>query len=176
MCIFCHHSPDSSTSCSEVTELTFSSPWWRKKNTVVKCQRQIKWRETFSDICCQDHQTSDLVWVNGEYSLIAKKGLMGPTTFDMYCLWHISLLPTSQWHEQPWLWMVDFQLILHFTLICFSSKSYLFIYFSIYFKTHYWIYIHSIPKLKYGKHVGLIWEVLKNCFLTKRSWDRSLNF
>lgn len=61
-------------------------------------------------------------------------------------------------------------------LICFSSKSYLFIYFSIYFKIHYWIYIHSIPKLKYGKHVGLIWGFLKNCFLTKSSWDRSLNF
>lgn len=175
MCIFCHHSPDSPTSCTEVTELTFSSLWWRKKNTVVKCQWQIKWKEIFSDICCQDHQISDLVWVNGEYSLIAKKGLMGPTTFDMYCLWHISLLPTSQWHEQPWLWMADFQLILHFTFNMLFFKSYLFISPPILKSTTGFIYIH-LPKLKYGKHVGLIWEFLKNCFLTKRSWDRSLSF
>lgn len=145
MCIFCHHSPDSPTSCTGVTEFTdFLFSLVKKEKHCGQVSVTDKVEEIFSDICCQDHQTRDLVWVLVEYSLIAKKGLMGPTTFDMYCLWHISLLPKSQWHEQPWLWMVDFQLILHFTFnMLFFKSCYLFL--STYFKIHYWIYIYSSP-------------------------------
>lgn len=47
--------------------------WWKKKNTGVEGQSQIKWRSPFSDVCCQRPLTSDFISAHGVNPLLLSK-------------------------------------------------------------------------------------------------------